>query len=452
MNVTTRGVKNALRSPLRSGAIVLMFAISIGLIFSMLVARSSILAKIDEVKATAGTAITVQPAGVMGLAGGGDPLTSEQIAIIKNTTHVESTTSTLTEQLGTDETNLVSSLELGAFGMRQMRFDSSGSSSSDIVMEDQDRPAPTPRVSVTGTTDVNSVSTDGGDLSITSGSTIDAAGSDLVALVGSSLAEKNDLQVGDTFTAYGSTITVKGIFKTDNVFQDSGVIMPLSTVQTLTNQAGAVTTVIATVDSSDNVSGAVTSLKNALGDKADITSEIEQATSSVESLQGIANLALGGVIGSAIAGAAIILLAMIMIVRERRREIGTMKAIGGTNGRVVGQFMIEGLALTVMGAFVGLVLGVFVSSPLTSSLVTSSTENPSSSQTAGPPSAGPGGGGVLRTSFAQVGNNIGTVSASLTPQIFATAIGVTLLISLIGSALPAWFIARIRPAEVLRTE
>ena len=64
MNVITRGVKNSLRSPIRSGAIVLMFAISIALVLSMLVARSSVLSKIDEVKSNAGTSITIRPAAL----------------------------------------------------------------------------------------------------------------------------------------------------------------------------------------------------------------------------------------------------------------------------------------------------------------------------------------------------------------------------------------------------
>jgi len=460
MNVLTRGVKNALRSPLRSGAIVLMFAISIALILSMLVARSSVQAKINEVKATAGTNITIRPAGVMGGMGGGDPLTAEQLATIKSTANVSSTTLTLTDQLGTDDTELESSQELGAFGQRQMRFESSGTTESitapegTAATEESDRPAPTPRITVTGTNDVNSVSTDGSDLNITSGATIDASGNGLVALVGSTLATKNSLEVGDTFTAYGSTVTVSGIYTTDNAFQDSGIIMPLTTLQTLTEQADVVNTVIATVDSSDNVAATVTSLETALGDDADITSEAESAASSVESLESISSLALAGVIGASIAGAAIVLLAMIMVVRERRREIGVMKAVGGTDGKVVGQFTIEGLTLTLIGTVIGIALGVVVSGPMTTSLVSSqnSTTSTTSEAQAGPggrPSGGPGGfaGGVE-----QINTNLTQVTASLTPQVFMAALGITFLIAIIGSAVPAWLTARVRPAEVLRTE
>jgi len=448
MNVVSRGTRNAFRSPLRTGAIVLMLAISIGLILSMLVARSSVNTKIDEVKATAGTSVTISPAGVMGFAGGGNALTSDQLALITKTAHIASTSATLSDQMSTTDTNLTSSLVLGNFGARQQRFESPSSTSTNSTeTSTTPRAAPTPRTTVTGTSDPNSVSTNGSALTITSGATIDGQGSDLVALVGTSLATKNNLTVGNTFTAYGKTITVKGIFQTSNTFQDSGIIMPLATVQSLTAQPGAVSSVVAKVDSSSNVAATVTSLKSSLGDKADITSQAEQAATSVSSLESIASLALAGVVGATIAGAVIVLLAMVMIVRERRREIGVIKAIGGSNRKVIGQFVSEALTLTVIGAVVGLGLGILVSGPMTSSLVTSqSTTSQASVSTRGGP------GGAFRGGLNQINKNLTQVTSSITPQIFASAIGITLLIAIIGSAVPAWFIARVRPAEVLRTE
>lgn len=461
MNVVSRGIKNALRSPMRSGAIVLMLAISIGLILSMLVARSSVNTKITEVKSSSGTSVTISPAGVHGFDGGGDPLTATQITTIKNTAHVSSIVASLSDQLTSTDTSLTPSLELGSFGKRQQRSSATDSTTStdstNTAMTDSGststataRQMPTPKTTVTGTTDQNSVSTDGSDLTLTSGSAIDGNSSDLVALVGTSLATKNSLTVGSTFTAYGKTITVKGIYKTGNTFTDSGLIMPLATVQTLTDQAGAVNSVVAKVDSSDNVSSTVTALKSSLGDAADITSQAEQAASSVSSLESIASLALAGVIGSTVAGAIIVLLAMIMIVRERRREIGVIKAIGGTNAKVIVQFVTEALTLTIIGAVIGLALGVLVSGPMTNSLVSSSQNSSSSSTSTGPGAGGPGG--MMRGGMNQISQNITQVTGSLTPQVFASAVAITLVIAIIGSAAPAWFIARIRPAEVLRTE
>ncbi len=454
MNVVTRGIKNAFRSPMRSGAIILMLAISIGLILSMLVARSSVNAKIDQVKSTAGTNITISPAGVFGFAGGGNNLTSTQVDQIVKTSHITSTTATLNDQLASTDTNLTPSLTLGNFGARQARFESNNSSSSTsngpTSAELASRPAPTPHTTVTGTTNPNSISTNGAKLSITSGATIDGNSTAYVALLGKDLASKNNLIVGKTFTAYGKTFTVNGIYTTGNTFQDSGIIMPLATVQNLSGQPGQVSSVIAKVDSGSNVNASVNSLKSTLGNKADIVSQAQQAEDSVASLQSISSLALASVIGSAIAGAIIILLAMIMIVRERRKEIGVIKAIGGTNKKVMAQFISEALTITVVGSIIGLTLGVLVSGPMTSSLVSSSQNSSSSSQLIARTSGGPGG--FIRGGFNRVGSNLTQVTSSITPQVFAISVGITLLIAIVGSAVPSWFIARISPAEVLRTE
>ena len=451
MNVVSRGVRNALRSPLKSIAIVVMLAVSIGLVLAMLVARTSVNAKIDEVKSSTATNITINPAGMMGGMGSGNALTADEVKKVTSTAHIASVTSTLTDQLGTEDTNLTPSLELGNLGQRMQRFESGDGGNAPMVHVEAGSDGSgtktfTPRTSVTGTT--NPTSTVPSD-KLTSGSMIDGSSSDLVALVGKDLATKNSLSVGSTFTAYGKTITVKGIYSTSNKFQDSSVIMPLATVQTLTGQAGAVSSIVAKVDSSDNVADTVSALKSALGDKADITSEQEQAENSVKSLESIASLALAGVIGAAVAGAIIILLAMVMIVRERRREIGVIKAIGGTNGKVVGQFVTEALTLSVIGGIIGLGLGVAVSGPITQSLVS----NSNSSQTQqGPVQGGPRGGGFFKAASSQLGTNLKSVTTTVTPDVFASGVGIMLLVAIIGSALPAWSIARIRPAEVLRTE
>lgn len=456
MNPISRGIKNALRSPVRAGAIILMLAVSITLVVSMLVARASINDKINEVKATAGTNITITPAGIQGFMGGGDPLTSEQVSTIKDTDHVASITATLSDQLGDDDTDLESALELGSFGQRQQRFDSDSSETtptppSDETGEDGSRRIMGgPRTTVTGTTTPDN----NGDLSFTSGETIDGGSGDLVALVGATLAEKNELSVGDTFTMYNKEFTVKGIFTTDNQFQDSGLIIPLETLQTITNQAGAVTSVTATVDSSDNVATVVESLKASLADKADITSQVEQAEQNVSSLESIAGLALVGVIGAAGTGAIIILLAMIMIVRERRREIGVIKAIGGTNRSVMTQFTSEALTITVMGGIVGLAIGVAVSGPMTNSLVINGQTTASSNQMPGR-QGGPGGMGRpanFNSPGAQIDQTFKDISGTVTPETLTAAIGIMLLIAIVGSAVPAWFIANIKPAEVLRSE
>jgi len=455
MNVISRGIRGALRSPIRAGAIIVMLAISIGLIIAMLAARAGVENKVTSVKQTAATGITVRPAGINGFAGGGNPLTAAQVATVSKTAHVASTVSTLTDQLGSDDTNLTPSLELGSFGQRAQRFESSGGSSNQAFSAPAGGSAstemrmPMPRTTVTGTTDPNSIAQNGGSLTISSGTTITGNASDNEALVGKDLATKNNLSPGSTFTAYGQTFTVKGIYTTGNTFQDSGIIMPLATVQNLTSQQGAVTELVVNADSSDTVAAIVASLKSSLGSTVDITSQQQRAEQSVASLGSISNLAMTGVVGATIASSVIVLLTMTMIVRERKREIGVIKAIGGTNGKVITQFMTEALTLTIIGGIIGLALGVAVSGSITQGLVDAQAN---SSQQAGPGGAGGGFGRRFQQFGGTAERGLQAITSSVTPATLATGIGLTLLIAIVGSAIPAWLIARIRPAEVLRTE
>ena len=61
-------------------------------------------------------------------------------------------------------------------------------------------------------------------------------------------------------------------------------------------------------------------------------------------------------------------------------------------------------------------------------------------------------GGPLGSVGNQLNANLKDVTSTLTPTIVFESVGIILLIAIIGSAVPAWAIARIRPAEVLRTE
>jgi putative ABC transport system permease protein len=441
MNVLTRGVRNTLRSPLRSGAIAIMLAISIALILAMLVAKASVEAKIEEVKASTATQITVNPAGMQGMLGAGELLTSEQLKKIQDTENVASTVATLTEQLQAEDTDLESAITVGK----------QADGGHIRLMGPDGKQVISPPITVTGTDSPEAkIAAD----KLTSGEMIDGASNIYEAIIGKSLAEKNELEVGDTFTAYGQKITVTGIYSTDNMFNDNSLVMSLTALQKLADEDG-ISNVMVTANSSDNVEAIVSSLKEALGDEIDVTSQEDQAENSLAPLTSISGLALTGVIGAAIATGVIILLSMIMIVRERRREIGVIKAIGGTNAKVITQFMTEAMTLTVVGSVVGLGLGVLASGPITQSLVSSSDDSgPSTGQ--GP--ARMGGGGQNRIAFGGPGGvaglqtNLNNITSTLTPEIFFGSIGIILLIAGIGSAIPAYAIARVRPAEVLRAE
>ena len=68
------------RNKVRTAAVVAVLAVAIGLALAMLVANQAVGAKVQELNASVGTVLTVNPAGGQGFEGGGEPLTAGQAA------------------------------------------------------------------------------------------------------------------------------------------------------------------------------------------------------------------------------------------------------------------------------------------------------------------------------------------------------------------------------------
>ena len=444
MNPVSRGIKNAFRNSIRTVSIVLILALSIGLALSMLVARKAVEEKIQTVKTSVGTSISVSPAGVRGFEGGGEMLTNEQINNIKKLSNVASAVGTLSDRLTTENSNLTSAIQAGAIGGRfggntSMSATPNGSESSSTRSF-------TPPVNLTGQINT-SVLSSGGSLTLSSGAQIDGNSNKYEALVGKALAEANNLSVGSTFTAYDTTVTVAGIIETtNNRFAGNSVIMPLATVQKLTEQDGKLSSIVVKASSIDSVDSLVRELQATLGGSADVVSQETAVSTAIEPLEGIKSLSMFGLIAAVGSGAVIILLTMVMIVRERRREIGVLKAIGASDTNVTTQFVFESITFTALAAVIGIGFAILSAGPITSTLV-NSAQNTSTTQT----NAGPGMGSMGRIVESSIGN-IRQVTTSIDWTIVLYGLGAAFIIAIVGSVVASVFITKIRPAEALRAE
>jgi putative ABC transport system permease protein len=451
MNVITRGIRNAFRNKIRTFSIVIILGLSVGLALTMLIARQAVTDKMNSVKASVGNTVSVAPAGVRGFEGGGNALNESQVATLSKLSHVASVEQSLNDRLTSSNSSLTSAIDAGSLGQRfagnngvsQQAPPQSDNLNGNSSGETRSFTPPVTLIGTTSPTDLSSQQ-GGGTFKLTSGKTIDGSGSDNVALVGSSLASKNNLKVGSTFKAYDTDIKVVGIFDSDNTFSNNQVIMPLKSVQTLSSQSGAITSIVLNVDSISNVDSVTSAAQKAMGSSADVTNDATRAKEAVEPLQNIQTISLYSLIGTVIAGSVIILLTMIMIVRERRREIGVIKAIGASNVKVAEQFASEAATFTLLGSVIGIVLGVVAANPITHFLVNNST---SSSQ-------GPGRsmGGPVRALGGGISRNLDSISTTVGWNIILYGLLVALVIAVIGSVLASFFIAKIRPAEVMRSE
>ena len=452
MNGYTRGVKNAFRNKVRTVSIILILGLSTGLALSMLAANQAVTSKIEAVKGSVGNTVSISPAGARGFEGGGDPLTADDIAKVSKLANVVSVNKTLSDRVTSDNSNLQSAVDAGSLGRRfagnngqgfqapaKLRERGDGGSSSQITRTF------TPPVTIIGTNTPSKLATSEGSssstLTLTSGKLFDGTSTENVATVGKSLAEKNNLSVGSTFTLYGKDVTVVGIFDTGTSFSNNQVIMPIAALQTLSSQTDQYTSVTLTVNSIENVATVTTAAKSALGDSADVTNGSEQAESTVAPLKNIQTISTYSLIAAVGAGAVIMLLTMIMIVRERRREIGVLKAIGASNAKIATQFAAESITFTLLATIIGFIVAAIAAQPLVTALASSS----SSSTNMGGPMRG------MRGGFRAL-ENVQNISATLDWSIILYGLGVAILIAIVGSLLISFFIAKVRPAEVMGTE
>ncbi|RAM37156.1 ABC transporter permease, partial [Arthrobacter globiformis] len=418
MSVLARSVGNAFRNKVRTTAVVAVLAVAIGLALAMLVANQAVGAKVQELNASVGTALTVNPAGGQGFEGGGEPLTAEQAATasdvpnvtavvgtkalrLRNATEAAAQTAAGTQagpgggqggpggQPTTLTTSLTAAVDAGTLGARNQ--DSSGTTGTTATTGTTGSTAttqPARSLPITATGTGAEVDSTGKALELTSGTGLgDYTATSSKALLGTTLAEKNNLKVGSTFTINSKTFTVAGLFDAGTAFGNNALYVTLPTAQNLAELPGELSTMIVTVDSMENVDAAKTALQDALGtDKADVTQgqrNLETAVTSLDSVKNISMVAFIAALGTA---GLIILLIMVMLVRERRREIGVLKAIGAPHRTIGLQFVLEALVLVALGSVAGAVIASFASGGIASALVSSST-----STTAAP--AGQRGGG-----------------------------------------------------------
>lgn len=463
MSAIARGAKNAFRSGVRTVAVILILAISMGLGLSMLLANQAVTGRLEKVRHSVGTTISIRPAGAMGMQGGGEPLKTEDVDQVKTLAHIKEVSAMLSLILAKEgselpikfeggpkmgKTNLDSSIDPGTLGGR-MKINGGSTATGAPAGEFK---LPVRLIGLLGSRDEQ-----GQTINVTEGRLL-KAGDTNSAVVGKNLATKNNLQLGSTFTAYDEAFTVVGIFDTGTVFGNDGLYIPLAKAQTL-SEVSEITQAVATVDSVDNVAAAVTSIKDKLGaDRADVVANEENALTAVESLYSVERVSMIGFVIALGAAAIVILLTMLMIVRERRREIGVLKAIGGSNRSIVSQFVTEALALVLISSAVGMGIAAASSNSIAGALVTSNTTAQAETGDFGPSvsTGGPGfksvrlgpGGKGLESAKDLIGNVTTNVSWSALGYGLLAAIG----IAIVGSAIPAWLVTKVRPAEVLRGE
>jgi len=253
--------------------------------------------------------------------------------------------------------------------------------------------------------------------------------------------------VGDTIEILGQTFEVIGVHWSTGVEDATTLYMNLSDAQSVTSNTGYITSLTVFADNSDVVSEVATAISSLHPELSVTTGQqrldqleamrtnyetaLENAESTVAQTQGVA---VQEIIVAVAATSLIVLFVMLYTVRERTKEIGTLKAIGFSNWTVMSQFMLEGVILSLIAGVVGIAIAS-VAAPALSGLLLPAV-----------------GQGAFGSRFLSAANSGTTAVMTLTPELVLIALGGAVLLGMLGSLYPAWKASRTRPAEAMRYE
>lgn len=301
------------------------------------------------------------------------------------------------------------------------------------------------------------------------------AGKDVVVL-DQAYAKTGSKAVGDTVTIGGTDFKVVGIVAAtgSDSTTAANAYIPLDVAQKLSGQTGKVSSVYVTAASSSDIDQIKTDLTKALP-KATVSTQADLASSVSGSLGTAGDLIanLGTWLSLIVLAAAFLIAILFTIsgVTRRTREFGTLKAIGWSNGRIVGQVagesVVQGLIGGVIGVAVGLlgVLVVNMIAPTLSGSISRGTVDAAARTGTGGGGTGTGGTGFgggagfggggggfagARTAAANATTDI-ALHAPVTVWVIVIAVGLAILGGLIAGAIGGWRASRLRPAAALRS-
>jgi len=234
------------------------------------------------------------------------------------------------------------------------------------------------------------------------------------AMVGWTLSEDLDLEVGDTITVEETDFTIKGIYEEfGDSGLDSGVIIPLDIAQDLF-ETDTYSAVIVYPEDIDEVQELADSIEDSVEDiSVFTTAELAKQIGQIVDQIGFFTIGIAGI--SAIVGGLGVMNTMIMSVMERRREIGVLKAIGATNSYILKMILIESALISLIGGLLGLGVGYLGSKVL---------------------------------GFATGGQAEGIV----TPRLALYSLGFALFLGIVGGLYPARRASKLSPVEALKYE
>jgi putative ABC transport system permease protein len=232
-------------------------------------------------------------------------------------------------------------------------------------------------------------------------------------LVGDRLAASLHLRPGSSLRVDGRPYPIAGIYHSGVLFEDSGAVLSLQDARQLTGRPGEVTDIVVELAGGTRAAVAARRIEGTFPGTQVIT-DPDQALRAGANSTLISKAILVIVVIALIVGSISVANTMAMSIIERQGELGLLSTVGWSPERVASLILGEGVAVSLLGAAGGLLLGVI-------------------------------GGGLLVKALG--------VSTYVSPSVTAWGLGRGLLvgvaIGVLGGIYPAWRVTRMTPLRAL---
>jgi putative ABC transport system permease protein len=193
-------------------------------------------------------------------------------------------------------------------------------------------------------------------LRVVEGSLAEFLARDDAALVGSGLAARRGLSVGDRLQAAGITVTIAGIVDADGPQDRNACLVHLPFLQAASGgvQGGTVTQLEVEVEDPANLHEVASAIDAYFAtDRAPTTTRPEKAFVARAAADLVAIADFAGFLGALLAIFALVANAIILSLEHRTRELAMLQSIGFTGKALAWGIVVESSALALAGGVIG---------------------------------------------------------------------------------------------------